>query len=100
MDFYMSTWTELDIPGSAGMSLDDLRLTGERLLGYFVGSEATPRLRRLWKEHWPVFREHESNISGTCAICSGWGSRKTGMLGNGLNGSLARWMAERSPWAS
>ncbi|MGI6620536.1 MAG: DUF1461 domain-containing protein [Bacillota bacterium] len=60
MDFYMSTWTELDIPGSAGMSLDDLRLTGERLLGYFVGSEATPQVTAVVEgAHRPVFREHE-----------------------------------------
>ena len=44
LDFYVAKWAELDIPASAKMSMEDLRLAGTKLLGYFTGSEADPQL--------------------------------------------------------
>jgi len=60
MESYISTWTGLDIPTSAAMSLDDLRLVGSKLLGYFTGTESTPQVTAAIDGTLrPVFREHE-----------------------------------------
>lgn len=60
LDFYVAKWAELDIPASAKMSMEDLRLAGTKLLGYFTGSEADPQLMAVVDGTLrPVFREHE-----------------------------------------
>jgi hypothetical protein len=60
MEFYVSQWAELDIPRSAGMSWDDLKLVGRTLVSYFLGTQDTPQVTvTVDGTSRPVFRDNE-----------------------------------------
>lgn len=44
LDFYVSKWTELGVPKSVGITMEDLEHVGEHLLLYFTGDAPSPQL--------------------------------------------------------
>ena len=58
--FYVSQWTELGVPESVGMSIEDLATVAECLLGYFTGSLSSPQIDiEVDGRVTPIFKERE-----------------------------------------
>ncbi|HHY12635.1 MAG TPA: DUF1461 domain-containing protein [Firmicutes bacterium] len=83
LGFYMAKWVELNIPRSAGMSLDDLEQAARKLLDYFTRKQTTAQLivsidktqRLLYRENEIAHLEDVRDLFqlGLCAkrVCQG-----------------------------
>ncbi len=59
-NFYVSSWSDLGIATTVGISERDLATVGEHLLAYFTGSVSTPQVEvEIDGTVMPIFKEHE-----------------------------------------
>ncbi len=60
LDFYTAKWEELDIPESARIPMEELKMVGMRLQGYLTGKNSTPQLDVTINDTLrPLYRQNE-----------------------------------------